>query len=117
MEQTQTALGSRTDTLNGNAAAGMLVGLGESGTFENDEFSFIPEWNLKLGYRFRNHVDFTVGYTFMYFDNVALVGDYINTNIDQGQFQAPFVDNNRLFAFQDTGMWVQGIDLGVTVTY
>jgi len=117
MNQTVTLAGSRTDTLSGPAAAGMLVGLGESGTVERDEFAFVPEMNLKLGYRFRNHVEFSVGYTFMYFDNVALAGDYVDTNIAGGQFQVPFEDNNRLFGFKDRGLWVQGIDLGVAVTF
>ncbi len=38
-----------------NLGDGFLT-LGQNGTFERDVFTFAPELNLKLGYRFREHV-------------------------------------------------------------
>ena len=116
MEQTARLTGSRTDTLNGDSAAGMLIQLGESGEAQRDEFSFAPELNLKLAYRFRDHVDFSVGYSFIYWDSVALAGDLVNRNIDEAQFQIPFAENRVSFP-TDSGLWVQGIDFGVGINY
>ncbi len=59
-------------TITDNLGDGLLT-LGQNGTFERDVFTFAPELNLKLGYRFRDHVTFNVGYSFIYWNNVALV--------------------------------------------
>jgi hypothetical protein len=123
MRQTISMFGDRTNTPAGgnpiNANAGMYVGAGESGEHQRDEFTFVPELNFKLGYSFRKHVEFSVGYTFIYFDNVALAGNYVNNNINSLDLADtnPAPDPGRTFSFKDGSLWVQGIDLGVAVTY
>ncbi|WP_442509047.1 BBP7 family outer membrane beta-barrel protein [Novipirellula sp. SH528] len=103
-------IGSNPPVLSGGALA-----LDNQGTFERDVFSFIPEANFKLGYRFRPNVSLSVGYSFLYFDNVALAGDVVDpifdgtTNATGGPF------GGRAFKFDDSSLWVQGIDLGVVI--
>ncbi|WP_345687878.1 BBP7 family outer membrane beta-barrel protein [Novipirellula caenicola] len=103
-------IGSNPAVLSGGALA-----LDNQGTYERDVFSFIPEANFKLGYQFRPNVALSVGYSFLYFDNVALAGDVVDpifdgtTNATGGPF------GGRAFQFDDSSLWVQGIDLGVII--
>lgn len=88
---------------------------GTNGTFEQDTFTFAPEVNLKLGYRFRDHVTFTVGYSFLYWNNVALAGEQIDRNLE---FDLDGVQDRQLpFSIKDKGFFVQGIDLGTTIEF
>ncbi len=95
-----------------------LLAVNQQGEFERDVYTFAPEVNLKLGYRFRDHVTFSVGYSFIYWNNVALAGQQIdpindggNANPANGGFNPPN------FAFRDAGFWVQGVDLGATIEF
>lgn len=85
--------------------------------FKRDVFAFAPEMNLKLGYQFRDHVNLHVGYTFVYWNNVALAGDQINRNIylDTANFNAN--DTARHVSARSSGYFVQGIDLGATIEF
>jgi hypothetical protein len=86
-------------------------------TRSQDLFTFAPEMNLKLGYQFRDHVNFHVGYSFIYWSSVALAGEQMDRNL--------FIDNanlvdagpGRYTAINSDGYWVQGIDLGMTLEF
>lgn len=87
------------------------------GVREQSVFAFAPEVNLKLGYQFRDHVNFHVGYSFVYWNNVALAGDQMDRNLfvngtDLGNF-GPV----RHVDIRTSGFFVQGIDLGATITF
>jgi len=93
---------------------GGLLAQGNQGDYERNKFAFIPEANFKLEYCIRKNMSLSMGYSFLYFDNVALAGSQIDRNIDPfpivtgGPFTA-----NPAFKFNDSGMWVQGLDLGL----
>lgn len=95
-----------------------LLALGNQGDYERDVFTFAPEVNFKLAYRFRPSVLLSVGYSFIYWDNLALAGEVIDRNIDFAT-----VGNNNAytarpsFDFVDSSLWVQGIDLGVIIDF
>jgi len=122
MAQTLNIQGTATETLATNpptvtSLEGGLLALDSQGTYERDVFSFVPEANVKVGYRFRDHVLFTVGYSFIYWSNVATAGEHINpvfdgtTRVTAGPFgQPPLV-------WQDTSLIVQGIDLGLVIDF
>ncbi|TWU34391.1 BBP7 family outer membrane beta-barrel protein [Novipirellula artificiosorum] len=82
---------------------------------DRDVFTFIPEANFKLSYQFRPNVALSVGYSFMYFDNVAQVGDVINPIYDGPSLGDPAQFGGQPFKFDDSSLWVQGIDLGVVI--
>lgn len=114
------ATGQFTDT-NGpdNADSGFLVQADSNGgTYSTDEFTFIPEMNFQLGYRFRTHVDFNVGYSFLYFEKLGLAGSQIDRLIDSSEVGT---DGTALThpvpLFAQDSLFVHGLDLGVTVTY
>lgn len=98
-----------------NIASGGLLAMGNQGEYERDTFSFVPEVNFKLGYSLRDNVNFTVGYSFIYFDNVALVGDVIDTNVDSLFLGTGLSGTRPAFDFDDSGLWVQGVDFGLTI--
>ncbi len=97
---------------------GGLLALGNQGEYHRNVFTFIPEMNFKLGYKFRQHVEMSVGYTFMYFDNVALAGAQVDPTLNPAVLNTggPF-GNRPAFTFNDSSLWVQGIDLGLGISY
>jgi hypothetical protein len=95
-----------------------MLARGNSGTFEEDVFAFIPEANFKLAYQLRKNMQFSVGYSFLYFDNVALNGSVMDRVITDGAaLQTGVVGARPAFVHNDSSLWVQGIDLGLSVNY
>ncbi|NNE01048.1 MAG: BBP7 family outer membrane beta-barrel protein [Pirellulaceae bacterium] len=102
----------------GTSANSGFLALGNQGTWERDEFTFVPEMNFKLGYRFRKHVEMSVGYTFLMFDSLALAGDQIDRNIDPSSLNTSGPHGTRpAFDFNDSSLWLQGLDLGMAITF
>lgn len=93
-------------------AAGVLAQGSNSGVYNRDRFGFLPELGVKLGYDIRQNVKFTVGYTFLYWSDVALAGDQVNPTVDLLQNS-----NNPSFTFRESGYWMQGVDLGLSFSY
>lgn len=87
------------------------------GRHERNKFAFAPELNLKLAYRFRPNVLLSVGYSFIYFDNVLLAGDHIDPVFDGSTLLTNGPHAQRPFEFRDSGLWVQGIDLGFVLDF
>ncbi|TVP95887.1 MAG: hypothetical protein EA381_18005 [Planctomycetaceae bacterium] len=87
------------------------------GTQRRDEFAFVPEVNLRLGYQFRKHVSLHAGYSFLYWSNVAMAGDQMDRNqfVDSATLDDP--GPGRYTSLKSSGYWVQGIDLGATLTF
>lgn len=122
MNQQLSLQGTATETVAGTPPTvtvtdGGLLALDSQGEYERDVFAFVPEANVKLGYRFRDHVLFTAGYSFLYWSNVATAGEYVNPVFDAttratgGPFgQPPLV-------WKDSSLIVQGIDLGVVIDF
>lgn len=97
-----------------------FLAMEHTGEYERDTFSFVPEVNFKLGYAVRDNVNLTLGYSFLYFDNVALTGDVVNTNIYPLSIHDTddlFAGNRPSFNFNDSGLWIQGIDFGMTIDF
>lgn len=113
MRQSGTVSGSSSSTLNGVAqqfTGGILAQGNNVGTFTRDEFAFIPEMGMKLGYNFRENIEFTVGYTLLMYSSVIMAGDLTDTNVN---LTLP-ADNNNV---RDSSFWLQGVDLGFTFSY
>jgi hypothetical protein len=95
-----------------NLNSGVLAQPSNSGIVERDRFAFMPELGVKMGYDIRRNLQFTVGYTFLFWSDVALAGDQVNTMVDLLQ-----QTNNPSLQFKESGYWMQGIDLGVTYRF
>jgi hypothetical protein len=118
MNQTVAISGSTVTTPVGGpsttSAGGVLAG-NTPVLAERDVFAFAPEANFKLAYRFRPNVLLSVGYSFMYFDNVALTGNGIDRLVDGTTIGTGTNDNG--FLVDDSDLWVHGIDLGFVIDF
>lgn len=112
--------------INGNNMVNGIAGMGglfaqpsNSQNSSRDRFSLVPEMTLNLGYQVTDHLRAYIGYNFLYWSNVARVGDQIPRTINPGQLlggpnnppQAP------VFAIKGTDFWVQGVQFGLEFRY
>ena len=81
------------------------------GTYENSAFTVIPEAQLSLVYHLNCRVDLGVGYSFMYWSNVARVGDQVDTtvNLSQANGGALAGPANPAASIVESDYWIQGL--------
>ncbi len=87
--------------------SGLFAADSNSGTFSRSEFTAVTEVGLRLGYRWNNCTQLSVGYTFIYWNDIANAPDAIDTSVGT----TAGGDRPR-FAFEHSDYWVQGINLG-----
>lgn len=111
--------GSTTTTASGvpvTEPGGLLALSSNIGSYENDVFSVIPEFDALVGYQLTYRLRLTFGYTFIHWNNVVRVGDQIDTTVNPNLLP-PAVANpgeqRPAFAFRDTDFWAQGMNFGV----
>lgn len=100
---------------------GLLAQRFNSGTFEREEFTMIPELGLTLGFRFTDWLHATAGYSLVYLPAVVRAGDQIDTDVNP-ELLAPATDpltagNRPRFEFVETDYWAQGLNLGVQLQF
>lgn len=95
---------------------GTLAQTSNIGTYEQDEFTVIPQVDASLGYQLTDHLKVTLGYTFLYWSNVVRPGDHVSLDLNPNLLppQAdPFSGAQRPgFDFDTTDYWAQGINFG-----
>lgn len=119
------AIDGRTTTTVPNAGSatnsgGFLALDSNIGRHERTHFAAVPEVNFNLSYQLNCLWKFNVGYTLIYATNVLRTGDAIDRNIDPAGF--PPVTNGTTFtrpafAFNDSDMWLQGVNVGVEARF
>lgn len=86
------------------------------GTYRRNQFSLLPEVDLNLRLDVTPNLRAVVGYTLMYLTNVQRSGDAIDSNIDTNQFPpvaGPPPYEGPIFAFTNSSVWLQGINVGL----
>lgn len=109
-----TPAGSRSETNGGLLALGSNIG-----TYDRSEPTIIPEVGLNVGWQLNPNLRITAGYNFLYVADLVRPGDqidrFVNTNL-----LPPVVgggpDRPR-FAFRESDVWMQGVKLGVELSY
>jgi hypothetical protein len=101
---------------------GLLALSSNSFDHDEDEFAYVPELGLQIGFRVCEYCSFTVGYNFLYWSNVARVGDQIDTSINPSLVPVglpPGIDPTQRprFILRDTDFWAHGLSIGVQVQY
>jgi hypothetical protein len=88
--------------------------------YTKDSFSVAPEFDLTMSYQLTPHSKFILGYSFLYWSNVARAGEQINTNVNKSTLPnspagtTPTGDLTQpQFTFMQTGFWAQGLNLGI----
>jgi hypothetical protein len=84
------------------------------GTQTRDIFTFLPEAGAKLRFHVTEKVMFNVGYSFLFFPDVAMSGGLIDTNIDINPIAVPTAPQPR---FANDSFYLHGIDLGLAFSF
>jgi hypothetical protein len=101
---------------------GLLAQPTNIGTHAQDMFSVVPEIDIDLSWQATAHTKLVIGYSFLYWNNVARVGEQINTNVNSttlpGSPVPPAGDTTQpRFTFAETGFWAQGLNAGVDIRW
>jgi len=103
-----------------NFPANLLALSSNTGSHGIDDWMAIPEIDLNLIYRLRENIKLKLGYTFLYFPELARAGDEVNLAVNQtllpnhGPKSGP---NEPAFILRRTDLWVQGVNLGFEISY
>jgi hypothetical protein len=100
-------------------AGGFLTQPTNIGTFDQDVLTWSPEVNFRMSYAVSPGISLSLGYTFLYWTQVAFAGDQVDRVINSTQLNGgALVGPARpTFLFRDTDFWVQSLDLGLTLNY
>lgn len=98
---------------------GLLAQPTNMGNHVRSVFSFLPQIELSLGYRFSPGLKIFGGYNFMYLTNVARVGNQIDRGVNPTQIPpGALVGTPRPgFRFDGTDFWLNGISMGLEARY
>jgi hypothetical protein len=97
---------------------GLLAQRTNIGVFEDDQFAVVPELGATLGYQINPCWRATVGYTFIYWSQVARAGDQIDLRVNPNLIPPegpPPVTTNLFpqFNWVYSDYWAQGLNLGI----
>jgi len=108
--------GSGTSTVPG----GLLALPSNIGSYDRTRMTFLPEGLLNVGYRMTSWATVTLGYTFMYINDVVRPGQQMNTVVNPANL--PFSGSGSTgpqpsFTYRNDSLWLQGLNVGVTLSY
>jgi hypothetical protein len=97
----------------------LLVLPTNAGFYSQDKFTFIPEGAFNVGYQLNDYLNLSLGYTFMYWSQVALAAGQIDHNVNPTQVSGNMLNGpaDPRFGFDNTDFWVQGLTIGVNGRY
>ncbi|MFP6577140.1 MAG: BBP7 family outer membrane beta-barrel protein, partial [Pirellulaceae bacterium] len=88
---------------------GLLAQDSNSGIHENNEFTVVPELNLRYTQHLTECVDLSLGYTYIYWSRVAQPGDQVSLVIDDNPG-----GTQPLVNMVNDDYWIQSLDFGIT---
>jgi hypothetical protein len=107
--------GSQQD--DGTYQGGLLALPTNIGTYSRNQFSVIPQLNANIGYNLTPRLRAIVGYTFLYWGNVARAGEQISLDVNETYIPAAFATpqgpRRPAFIWQPNDFWAQGLNLGL----
>ncbi len=101
------------------ADGGIFAQTTNIGTYFRDEIVYVPEVALSVNRRLTDHLDFSLGYSFMYWSEAVLAGDQIDTTIDGGLLQGGPGNGIRrpAFNFRETDFYLHAMTFGLNYRY
>jgi hypothetical protein len=96
-------------------AGGVLAQPSNSGVFETNSITAIPELGVKVGFFLNRRLKLSAGYNFIYWSKVARPGDQIDTNINSSQIPPNTLNGSSFpqYPAKTTDFWLQGITAGL----
>jgi hypothetical protein len=97
----------------------LLVQPSNSGSFHQNRFSFVPEFNFKSDYAFNDHVRLGLGYDFLGWSHVLRPGDQVDPTVNIQPLQAAGQVGlaRPLVPFRQSDFWVQGLSLNLEFSF
>jgi hypothetical protein len=90
---------------------------GNIGHYTHDEFSVVSELGINVGYQVTNNLRAFVGYSFLYWSDVARPADQISRNVNSTlvptSILAPSGPPTLPLTIKDTPFWAHGINVGL----
>ncbi len=124
MQQTVRIDGRQTNTIPAGAPSttqgGVLALPTNIGTYTRDETAWIPELSLNAAYEVRSWMRLNIGYSAIWFSDVAFSGDQIDRVVNPSQFTGGLLIGPARPALTDirsTEYWMHGLNLGATITF
>jgi hypothetical protein len=97
---------------------GLLALPTNSGTHSWSRPVFVPEVNLNLHLQLTQRLDFSIGYSFVYFTNVLLAGDQVDRRLNLSQQSGALTGQAfPLPQRNETDFWYQGLNFGLNGTF
>jgi hypothetical protein len=89
------------------------------GSRSRDRFAVVPELGLNLGYQLTDWLRISLGYSFIYWSNVARPGSEVDRVINPSQIPPGVLAGTPRPApiFRDTDFWVHGFNVGLEFRY
>ena len=94
---------------------GLLAQQTNTGEYEKQTLSFVPEVGLRLGYQVTSHITLTAGYTFLYWTGVARPGSQIDSTLSLDPTKS--LGRPSLPGVQTTDIWIQGVSAGLELQF
>lgn len=111
------------DTNGRTLATGGIVGQPSNiGRYDRNDLTVIPEASARMTFAFTSHITLFAGYDFLYWANVARVGDQIDPRIDSRQVPiSPLftgsAGTNPVVGPRSTSFWAHGVSFGISLRY
>jgi hypothetical protein len=101
---------------------GGVLALGSNiGTYRSNSLAVVPELGATLGWRITSNLQLRLGYSLLMLNQVARVGDQVNTTINPNRFPGANPPGGGIsepsFNFNRTNPWINGATLGLVFTY
>jgi hypothetical protein len=103
------------------APGGLLTQQSNIGRRNRDQFAFVPEIGLKVGYNVSDHLRVFVGYNFLYLSTVVRPGDQIDRAVNTAQLPtiigAGTAASRPALTLRGNDFWAQGLTVGAELRY
>jgi len=101
---------------------GFLVRPSNLGSLSRGVFTIVPELDLTVGYQYSDWLRFTLGYSALYWSQVARSADQINLNINPSEISALHLLNGpatvpTTMTLRTSNFWAQGINVGIEIRF
>jgi hypothetical protein len=91
------------------------------GHFHTDDWTLLPELGVTFGWKATHNVWVTFGYSVLWLDRIARVGDQIDFTVNSTMLPqstvTPTGPTRPTFTFFRNDVWLQSLSLGVEVTF
>ena len=100
-------------TVNG----GLLTQASNIGSYEDNQFTVIPEFTASASYALTYNLDVSIGYTMLYVNHVARPSNAIDRSVNLTQQTTLDGELRPIFAGNDSHYMIQGLNFGLNFRY